>query len=157
MLAFWVDIFAMAAFCLIATQAIRLTGEFFRIGTFALGRRLLDFAMRASVVIVIATYLPSCWALTGRSIGKALFGLRIVRADGTELNLWHSALRFAGYWLSALPFGLGFLTVLFDKKRRSFHDRLAGTLVVFDEPSWEVEQRRPLRVRGSGPPSPLRP
>jgi uncharacterized RDD family membrane protein YckC len=154
-LAFAVDIFAMAAICLIVTQGIRLTGEFFRMGAFPLVRLVVDFAMRASVVIVIATYLPSCWALTGRSIGKALFGMRIVRADGSELNFMHCAVRFAGYWLSALPFGLGFLTVVFDKRRRAFHDRLAGTLVVFDEPSLEVGHRRPFPR--SGPPSPLRP
>jgi uncharacterized RDD family membrane protein YckC len=154
-LAFIVDIFAMAAFCVIATQAITLTGQFFRIGSFALGRRLMEFAVRAAVVIVIATYLPACWALTGRSIGKALYGLRIVQADGSPMTFARALVRFGAYWLSALPFGLGFLTVIFDPRRRSLHDRLAGTLVVFDERSREATQQRSLQRRG--PASPLRP
>jgi uncharacterized RDD family membrane protein YckC len=73
------------------------------------------------------------WALTGRSLGKALMGLRIVSVDGSEFGFARSLVRFAGYWLSALPFGLGFLASLFDGRRRTFHDRLAGTLVVYDE------------------------
>lgn len=133
LLAFGVDIFAMATICLLVTQAIRLTGEFFRVGHFALGSQLVDLASRASVVAVIAVYLPASWALTGRSLGKALLGLRIVRADGSEFGFVRSFVRFAGYWLSAIPFGIGFLVAIFDRRRRTFHDRLAGTLVVYDE------------------------
>jgi uncharacterized RDD family membrane protein YckC len=133
LLAFGTDIFAMAAICLLATQAIRLTGEFFQINSFAIGRKLVDLAVRVSIVSVIAVYLPASWALTGRSIGKALMGLRIVRTDGTEFGIVRSAVRFAGYWLSAIPFGLGFFASLVDQRRRTFHDRIAGTLVVYDE------------------------
>jgi uncharacterized RDD family membrane protein YckC len=153
--AFAVDIFAMAAVCIIVSQTIRLTGEFFRVGTFPIGRLIVDFAMRASVAIVVATYFPVSWVLTGRSLGKALFGLRIVRTDGTDLGLARCIVRCAGYWASALPFGLGFLLVIFDDRRRALHDRLAGTLVVRDERSWDLEPRPPLPR--TGPPSPLRP
>jgi uncharacterized RDD family membrane protein YckC len=135
LLAFAVDIFAMAAMCLVTAEAIRLTAEFFQIRSFALGRVLVELAMRASIVLVIAVYLPASWVLTGRSIGKALLGLRIVRADGAEFGLARCVVRFAGYWVSAIPFGLGFFVSLVDRRRRTFHDRLAGTLVVYDDRS----------------------
>ena len=131
--AFGVDIFAMAAMCLLVSQSIVLTGEFFRIGAFELGRQLIEIASRASIVAVIALYLPISWALTGRSLGKALMGLRIVRTDGSAFGFARSFVRFAGYWVSALPFGLGFLAALFDGRRRALHDRLAGTIVVYDD------------------------
>jgi uncharacterized RDD family membrane protein YckC len=133
LLAFAVDIFAMATMCLLVSQAVRLTGEFFRLGAFAFGRQLTDFATRAGLLCVVLLYLPISWAVTGRSLGKALMGLRIVRVDGSAFGFVRSLVRFAGYWLSALPFGLGFLASLFDGRRRTFHDRLAGTVVVYDE------------------------
>jgi uncharacterized RDD family membrane protein YckC len=123
----------MATLCVLTTQAIRLTAEFFHFDAFALGRKLVAFGVRASIVLVIAIYLPASWALTGRSIGKWLLGLRIVRADGADFGLARCVVRFAGYWLSAIPFGIGFLASLLDRRRRTFHDRLAGTLVVYDE------------------------
>jgi uncharacterized RDD family membrane protein YckC len=131
--AFGVDIFAMAAMCLLVSQSIRLTAEFFRLGAFALGREFVDVASRLSIVAVIALYLPASWALTGRSLGKALMGLRIVCVDGSSFGFVRSFVRFAGYWASAIPFGLGFLMALFDGRRRTLHDRLAGTIVVYDD------------------------
>ncbi len=145
LIAFAVDIFAMAAICVLATQAIELTADFFRFRAFPLGRQLVGIAVRATILVVIATYLPASWALTGRSIGKALMGLRIVRADGSPIGLSRAAIRFAGYWLSAIPFGIGFLVSVFDSKHKTFHDRLADTLVVYDERSWSASV--PARTR----------
>jgi uncharacterized RDD family membrane protein YckC len=129
--AFAIDIFVMSLSCLFAAQTMALTIDFFRLGTFALGHRVLPFARHASVVLIILLYLPLSWRLTGSSIGKALFGLRILRASGKHLTLPICCLRFAGYWLSALPFGLGFLWAIADKHHRALHDRLAGTRVVY--------------------------
>jgi uncharacterized RDD family membrane protein YckC len=39
-------------------------------------------------------------------------------------------LRWLGSGLAALPFGLGFLGVLFGAERRGLHDWIAGTRVV---------------------------
>jgi uncharacterized RDD family membrane protein YckC len=50
--------------------------------------------------------------------------------SGGAARLGRAAIRFAGYLLSALPFYLGFLWVL-GPERRGFHDRLAGTEVVY--------------------------
>ena len=38
--------------------------------------------------------------------------------------------RYFAYILSFIPFGLGFLWVAFDSKKQSWHDKLAGTVVV---------------------------
>jgi uncharacterized RDD family membrane protein YckC len=37
-----------------------------------------------------------------------------------------------GYYLALLPLGAGFLWVMIDKKRRGWHDHIAGTIVVPD-------------------------
>jgi len=64
-------------------------------------------------------------------LGKAIMGLRIVTTDGRDLKLRRSLLRLAGYWVSALPLGLGFLWPIVDPERRGFHDVIARTRVVY--------------------------
>ena len=70
-------------------------------------------------------------AISGRSIGKALTGLRIVNLDGT-LPLRRTLLfrQTIGLLFSGLTLGLGFLFSILNKKGRSLHDYLAGTVVV---------------------------
>ena len=38
--------------------------------------------------------------------------------------------RYLGYFVSALPLGLGFIWVAFDKRKQGWHDKIARTLVV---------------------------
>ena len=46
------------------------------------------------------------------------------------MPLGHSVMRAAGYAVSALPAGLGFLPALVGAEKRAVHDRLADTRVV---------------------------
>lgn len=69
---------------------------------------------------------------TGKSLGKMLTGLRIVKADGNPPSLTSLLLRhLAGYPLTVLSFGLGFLLSVFSRKGLALHDLLAGTIVVY--------------------------
>jgi uncharacterized RDD family membrane protein YckC len=40
-------------------------------------------------------------------------------------------LRLVGYALSIIPFGIGFLCCLWDDRRHGWHDKLAGTCVIY--------------------------
>ena len=67
----------------------------------------------------------------GRSIGKLLTGLQIVRNDGTRANALHILLRQTiGYLLTAVTLGLGFLISAFNVKGLALQDLLSGTIVV---------------------------
>lgn len=69
---------------------------------------------------------------TGKSLGKMLTGLRIVKADGNPPSLGSLLIRhLAGYPLTVLTFGLGFMLAAFSQKGRALHDLLAGTVVVY--------------------------
>ena len=63
----------------------------------------------------------------GQSIGKALFGIRVVNErDRRPPDLWHAFLR---WWLpSLLPPLLVWAT--WDKRHQGIHDKVAETLVV---------------------------
>ena len=133
-----IDVFVMAVACMFMTLIFAWTGTFLRMGAFSGGPHLVDLAARVAIVLVGVFYLPLSWALTGQSVGKAILGLRVVRRgaeSSTEpLALWRCFVRGTGYWLSAVPFGLGFLLAAFDKEHRTLHDRLAGTRVVYQPP-----------------------
>ena len=74
--------------------------------------------------------------LTGQTIGKWATGLRIRRADGTEIGIGRAFIRhFVGYPASFLTLGLGFLLAAFTTRGRGLHDLIAGTIVVRDGPA----------------------
>jgi uncharacterized RDD family membrane protein YckC len=56
--------------------------------------------------------------------------VKIVAAGGAPIGFRRSVVRLVGYVLSALPCYLGFLWIL-GPQRRAWHDRLAGTEVVY--------------------------
>ena len=66
----------------------------------------------------------------GRTPGKWLFGLRVVRLDHSPLSLWGSFERFAGY-AAGLATGLfGFLQIYWDPNRQGIQDKIVGTVVI---------------------------
>ena len=76
------------------------------------------------------------WMLWMATPGKLLMDCYIVdaihrgRASNKQLIL-----RYLGYILSTLPLGLGFLWILFDRRKQGWHDKLAGTLVIMQDAS----------------------
>lgn len=77
---------------------------------------------------------------TGKSLGKMLTGLRIVKADGNPPSLSSLLMRhLVGYPLTVLTFGLGFLLSVFNQKGRALHDLLAGTVVVYGRRRQEIK------------------
>jgi uncharacterized RDD family membrane protein YckC len=73
-------------------------------------------------------------AAGGQSLGKMIAGIKVVTMDDSgssdRVPLGQAVLRAAGYLVSALPAGLGFLPALVGPERRAVHDRLAHTRVV---------------------------
>ena len=83
-------------------------------------------------------------ARKGRTVAMGLIGLRIVSADGSALREPTALLRTFLLPLSTVPFGAGFLVILFDRYRRPLHDRLARTAVVYDWGSRTARMPSPL-------------
>ncbi|MBT9500659.1 MAG: RDD family protein [Burkholderiaceae bacterium] len=75
------------------------------------------------------------WSWQGATPGKLLAGIRVIdMRSGARPGLWQSLLRWLGYFVSALPLGLGLLWAAIDPDKRAWHDRLAGTQVVRRRP-----------------------
>jgi uncharacterized RDD family membrane protein YckC len=99
------------------------------------GSILNPVAMIVGMVVVAALNL---WTLHRHraSLGKLSLGLRIVRTDGSEAELWRIVfLRWLPVTvIGAIPY-LGFLTLvdalfIFGSARRCVHDYAADTVVV---------------------------
>jgi len=95
------------------------------------GRYVLVGATVSTAGLLSFFSLAVLWHVVGCSPGKAIVGLRVVREDGHRPTLLQATLRLLGYWLSALPFFLGFFWCLFDEDRQTWHDKLAHTYVVY--------------------------
>lgn len=67
---------------------------------------------------------------TGSTFGKHVLGLTTVGEDGQPLGFKRAVIRYFARWLSFFSFGIGFLSVLWTKRRQTLHDWLAHTLVV---------------------------
>lgn len=86
-----------------------------------------------SVGIILASWL---WS-DGQTFGKWLMRIRIIKEDRTRMDIATAFLRLCGYVASNVSFNLGYVWMLIDPKKQTWHDKIANTFVV------EVDGRRP--------------
>lgn len=78
-----------------------------------------------------AVAVVAFWVLRQATPGKMAVHARVVDAKtGGPLSLGQSVVRYLGYFVSTIPFGLGLIWVAFDARKQGWHDKLAGTVVV---------------------------
>ena len=87
----------------------------------------------ASGLIFSVVYYIGSWAKAGQTIGKMTIGVKVVGADGKPPSWGAAILRYIGYMVNIIVFSIGFLWIVFDGKRQGWHDKLAGTYVVYVE------------------------
>jgi uncharacterized RDD family membrane protein YckC len=93
----------------------------------AIGKTIWTLAVLLAVIDLIL--LPIL--LGGRSLGKMLVGIRIVKRDGTRAHALQILLRdVVGYALTVLTLGFGFLIAAVIPSGRALHDYIAGTIVI---------------------------
>ncbi len=80
-----------------------------------------------------ALYLLSFWSLAGQTPGMRFLGIQLDAGGERRIGARRARRRLLGGVLAAIPFGAGFIGVL-GERRRGFHDRMAGTLVLYADP-----------------------
>jgi uncharacterized RDD family membrane protein YckC len=91
----------------------------------------LYFIFTWALVGMSAAYFVVFHGLDGKTIGKWLFGLRVVGAENRAVIYRQAFLR----WLAAVgfaPIALGFLWVIWSREKRAWHDIIAQTWVIRD-------------------------
>lgn len=139
----WVEVYKLAsgfgrrAMAIIIDTAVFIA--FFAILVFALRGENGSFELvRAQnmpafffLLVLHGFYYTFFHSLIGQTPGKMLFGIRVVHVNGgTLLSPWDAFLRWLGYFLSALPFGFGFLWAVLDNDDQAIHDKWAKSVVV---------------------------
>jgi uncharacterized RDD family membrane protein YckC len=76
------------------------------------------------------------WLLWMATPGKHLADCKLADANNFgRVSTGRLFIRYLGYILSALPLGLGFLWIAFDRRKQGWHDKLAGTVVIMQDAS----------------------
>ena len=78
--------------------------------------------------IIYETILISQWG--GYTVGKKVMGIRVVTTGGEQLDWVKSFIRAVSKILSALALLIGYLWMLWDEKKQTWHDMIADTFVV---------------------------
>jgi uncharacterized RDD family membrane protein YckC len=90
----------------------------------------LRIAFQLYLIAVMFLFFGWFWVHGGQTLGMRAWRLRVVSADGTGIGWRAAGIRFLGAWLSVLALGLGYIWAIFDRERRTWHDRLSGTRVI---------------------------
>lgn len=117
-------------------QALRVENQKLKAGgeSFSLidtGRRMLDdIGFGFGWAAVYFSFLTAWWQ--GQTLGKRMFGLRVVQLNGKRLTVWDCFNRYGGYAAGFATGLLGFAQIYWDDNRQAIHDRISFT-VVLDE------------------------
>lgn len=121
-------------------------GFFRRLGAFALDGVVLSLVYLAltfllqqglvvltvvNILVDLAYYALLEGGPRGQTLGKRAVGIRVVDSTtGERIGYGRGVLRYFGRYISSLPLGLGYLWVLVDREKQTWHDKLARTVVV---------------------------
>ncbi|MGE0027905.1 MAG: RDD family protein [Thermoleophilia bacterium] len=101
--------------------------------------------IRVGAVVLLLAYLTYGWGLDGRTVGKLLWGLRVLDEDGSDLSFRRAFVRA----VLVVIFPIGLLWAAVSRTSASVQDLIVSTVVVHD---WGRERtpERPGRRRGRG-------
>lgn len=88
----------------------------------------ISFFVQMAIAIIYEVYFVST---RGATPGKMALGLKIIRADGGPLSAAQATGRYFAMWVSNLTFLIGYIIAGFDTEKRSLHDRICDTRVVY--------------------------
>jgi uncharacterized RDD family membrane protein YckC len=87
-----------------------------------------------AVNLALAAIAILFWKFRGATPGKMAISAKIVDArTGGAPSTGTLILRFFAYLVSMIPLGLGFLWIAFDRRKQGFHDKIAKTVVIYEQ------------------------
>lgn len=91
---------------------------------------LAKYANFVSIALAFLYYFIFYVYFDGATPGKKLLGMKLVKADGKPLNFATILVRHLFSFVSSSAFFLGYIWTIFDSKKQTWHDKVAGTYVV---------------------------
>ena len=93
--------------------------------------RGLGYAVTVLVGLAYYTYFEG--SPSGQTPGKRALDIRVYDFSGGSTNgigYGRAFIRYIGRIVSSIPCGLGYLWMLWDKEKQTWHDKIASTVVV---------------------------
>lgn len=150
-MAFVVDLVVITLITFLATTITGIIAQFFDLGLthITLPDQTTVTPLQALVTLIAGLfqmffgliYFLFFWVLVGFTPGMGLLGLRVVRCDRQRLGLGRAIGRYIGYWVSFIFLGLGFVWILLDRRRQGWHDKLAGTCVIYSKEDYSLRRK----------------
>jgi len=138
---FWIRTAARIVDAILLNMAFLIVRIPFGIAMFAPGAARNPAAVIAMMgPFLLITFLSmvaaACYeiffiAKRGATIGKMIFGLKVIRADGSPLSLGLSTGRYFAHFINTFTLGIGYLMAAFDVQKRALHDRICETRVIY--------------------------
>jgi uncharacterized RDD family membrane protein YckC len=84
-----------------------------------------------ALLVSIAYFTVLEGGATGQTLGKRALGIRVIDLSrGGPIGPGRAFIRWAGRIVSTLVFYLGYLWMLWDREKQTWHDKMAGAVVV---------------------------
>lgn len=90
----------------------------------------IDPVLSTLLLFTVFGFFAKFWTHNGQTLGMQVWGVRIQNSDGSAIDLWQALLRFLLAIVSWLCLGLGYLWMLVDKQKRTWHDIYSESQVV---------------------------
>lgn len=89
----------------------------------------IGYALGIIIFIAYFTYFEG--SESGQTLGKRAVGTRVIDfATGGPIGYGRAAIRTVGRYVSAIALLLGYLWMLWDPEKQTWHDKFASTVVV---------------------------
>lgn len=75
------------------------------------------------IMRIVFTYFLGC------TIGKLIFGVRVISRCGEKLSIWQVIIRELSKYISGLFLNLGYVSIIVSRRKISWHDMIACTAV----------------------------
>jgi uncharacterized RDD family membrane protein YckC len=83
-----------------------------------------------ALILIPVVYYTWTEGAFGQTLGKALFGIAVVSANGLPLGYGRAFARLLTLPYAFLPIGVGFLWAALPPAKRAWHDYISATRVV---------------------------
>jgi len=71
------------------------------------------------------------WTHGGQTLGMRAWKLEVITLEGQPINWTQALFRYIYSLISWIPLGAGYLWMLVDKNKLTFHDRISKTAIVY--------------------------
>ncbi len=87
------------------------------------------YAVYLLLAIAYFTYFEG--GATGQTLGKKALNIRVIDlAGGGSIGMTRAFIRYIGRIVSSIPLLLGYFWMLWDGEKQTWHDKMAGAIVV---------------------------